>query len=128
MTLLRELLEMAGVKKQRNFVAKNMKGSGAGPHEEKKGKHAPRHKQKEETRKQVKRGLDEGTNYTQLSVDQMRELVSYMRELIEKGFANSPEDAAGLALEDVAGFETADERKIQSTISRLAHMYLKAYS
>jgi len=63
--------------------------------------------------------------------DQLETLVDYMREMIEhakaRGNTMPPSDAAGMALEDVAGFETAPPEVERETINRLVRDYVKKF-
>src|ERR1700722_8004285 len=76
------------------------------------------------------KSLQEGEDWaTQLDDQQVDMLVDYMKEMIDfaqkRGQQMPPEEAASMALEDVAGFETASQRVIKTTVARLVQAYLK---
>lgn len=68
---------------------------------------------------------------TQVDDQQMEMLVDYMHEMIRdrqlRGNEMAVGDAASMALEDVAGFETAPQRVVQQTVERLIAMYNKKF-
>lgn len=65
----------------------------------------------------------------QLEDDQVDMLVDYMKEMIDfakkRGQEMAPEEAAHMALEDVAGFEGASPTVMKETIARLVRTHLK---
>lgn len=65
----------------------------------------------------------------QLDDDQIDMLVDYMKEMIDfskkRGQQMVPQEAAGMALEDVAGFEDAEPRVVKETVARLVQAYQK---
>lgn len=68
---------------------------------------------------------------TQLDDDQVEMLADYMHEMIrdrqKRGNEMAAGDAAFMALEDVAGFETASQKVIQKTVERLIASYSKKF-
>lgn len=68
---------------------------------------------------------------TNLHDDQIEGLVDYMKEMIDSSNKNagalSPTEAAHMALDDVAGFETAPKRIIAATIQRMLDAYAKKF-
>jgi hypothetical protein len=79
---------------------------------------------------QAIKSLEENEDWTtQLDDEQVDMLADYMKEMIDsakkRGQQMSPEQAAGMALEDVAGFETAAPKVMKETIARLAQAYMK---
>ncbi len=64
---------------------------------------------------------------TELDDDQLAMLADYMKEIIDdrrkKGSELSADEAAYMALDDVAGFETANPRVVQKTVGRLVAAY-----
>jgi ferritin len=77
--------------------------------------------------KQVSENMDP----THLDDEQVEMLADYMKEMIEdakvRGSLMDVQDAAGMALEDVAGFETAPKRVLQATVARLMRAYIKKF-
>ena len=65
---------------------------------------------------------------TSLSAEQKVELVGWMDELIARGEARLPQDAAYMALENVAGFETAPEEVVENIVNELVSMYERTYA
>lgn len=80
----------------------------------------------------IETAIAEAMETTQLHDDQIEMLADYMREMIDgakkRGVEQNVQDAAGMALEDVAGFETASRKVLQSTIARLVRAYEQKYS
>ena len=74
--------------------------------------------------------LDDEDMHT-IDEEQMETLVDYMKEMIDhstsRGSRMAPADAAGMALEDVAGFETAPPDVMKETINRLVRDYVKKF-
>lgn len=68
---------------------------------------------------------------THLEDEQVEMLADYMREMIHdakvRGSLIDLQDAAGMALEDVAGFETAPKKVLQATVARLMKAYIAKY-
>ncbi len=68
---------------------------------------------------------------THLEDEQIEMLADYMNEMIgdakKQGNALDIENAAGMALEDVAGFETAPKKVLQSTVARLVKAYVDKF-
>ena len=68
---------------------------------------------------------------THLEDDQVEMLADYMQEMIaaskKRGNVMSPQEAAGMALEDVSGFETAPPKILSNMTSRLVQAYLKKF-
>ncbi|MDE1830205.1 MAG: hypothetical protein KGI25_07765 [Thaumarchaeota archaeon] len=64
---------------------------------------------------------------TQLDDEQVEMLADYMKEMVDfakKRGQNMPaEEAAGMALEDVAGFEGVSQRVMKATINRLVQAF-----
>lgn len=68
---------------------------------------------------------------THLEDEQVEMLADYMKEMIDdakvRGSLMDLQDAAGMALEDVAGFEEAPNKVIQATVARLMKAYIKKF-
>jgi archaellum component FlaC len=68
---------------------------------------------------------------THLDDEQVDSLADYMKEMIDdakvRGSLMDVQDAAGMALEDVAGFEAAPKRVMQATVARLMRAYIKKF-
>ncbi len=68
---------------------------------------------------------------THLEDEQVEMLADYMKEMIDdakvRGRLTDVQDAAGMALEDVSGFENATKKQLQSTIARLMKAYVTKY-
>lgn len=68
---------------------------------------------------------------THLEDDQIDSLADYMKEMMDdakvRGSLMDLKDAAGMALEDVAGFETAPNKVLQATVARLMKAYIAKY-
>lgn len=68
---------------------------------------------------------------THLEDEQIDSLADYMKEMIDdakvRGGLMDVQDAASMALEDVAGFETASNRVMQATVARLMKAYIKKF-
>ncbi len=64
---------------------------------------------------------------THLDDDQVEMLASYMKEMIDDaekhGRTLASQEAALMALEDVAGFETASKKILNATAARLVRAY-----
>ncbi len=78
------------------------------------------------------KSLSEATDEMhQLHDDQIETLADYMKEMMDdakvRGTLMDIKDAAGMALEDVAGFETAPQRVIKAIVARLMRAYIKKY-
>lgn len=75
------------------------------------------------------KSLDEGDWSTEIDDEQVEMLADYMKEMLDsatkRGQQMPPEEAAGMALEDVAGFEGASPRVMKATINRLVQAYNK---
>lgn len=75
--------------------------------------------------------VDDPFNPTHLDDEQVEMLADYMKEMIDfskkRGQPMSVEDAAGMALEDVAGFEGAPKAMVSATVKRLAQVYVKKF-
>lgn len=76
------------------------------------------------------KSLKEGADWmTQIDDEQVDGLADYMKEMIDfakqRGQQMPPEEAAGMALEDVAGFEGASPKVMKATIARLVQAYTK---
>lgn len=81
----------------------------------------------QEAIKQVSEGMDT----TSLDDEQIEMLADYMKEMIDdaqiRGGLIDVQHAAYMALEDVAGFETASKKILQTTVARLMRAYVKKY-
>jgi hypothetical protein len=68
---------------------------------------------------------------TQLEDDQVEHLIEYMNEMIaaaqKRGTMMPPAEAAHMAIEDIAGFETASPRQTDSAVNKLVQAYLKKF-
>jgi hypothetical protein len=77
------------------------------------------------------KSLSENDDMTSLHDDQVEMLADYMHEMMEdakvRGNLMDVQDAAGMALEDVAGFETATKKAHQAMVARLMRAYIKKY-
>lgn len=76
--------------------------------------------------------VSEGVNDpTYLHDDQVEQLADYMKEMMDDAKVRSTlldvQDAAGMALEDVAGFEGASQRVMKATVARLVSAYVKKF-
>ena len=64
-----------------------------------------------------------------LDDEQIEMLADYMKEMIDfatkRGQQMAPQEAAGMALEDVAGFEAASPAVMKETVGRLVQAYTK---
>lgn len=73
-------------------------------------------------------GLEDPTH---LEDEQVVMLADYMKEMMDdakvRGSLMDLKDAAGMALEDVAGFETAPNKVLQATVARLMKAYIAKY-
>lgn len=67
-----------------------------------------------------------------LDSQQVDTLVDYMKEIVDgatkRGKQIPAQQAAGMALEDIAGFETASRRVLHTTIARLVQAYTEKFS
>lgn len=68
---------------------------------------------------------------THLDDEQIEMLADYMKEMIDdakvRGNLVDLQDAATMALEDVAGFEGAAKRVIEATVARLMRAYIQKF-
>jgi len=68
---------------------------------------------------------------THLEDEQVEMLADYMKEMIDdakvRGNLLDVQQAAHMALEDVAGFETASQRVMKETVARLMRVYIKKF-
>lgn len=76
------------------------------------------------------KSLQENDDWTtQLDDEQIDMLADYMKEMLDSGKKRgqqmSAEEAAGMALEDVAGFEAAAPKVLKATVARLVQAYMK---
>ena len=88
-------------------------------------------KEKDPVTEAIKQVSEAGMDPTYLHDEQVDMLIDYMREMIrdrqKRGNDMAVGDAAFMALEDVAGFETAPKRVIQKTAERLIAAYQKKF-
>ena len=67
--------------------------------------------------------FEETTLFTTLTQSQIDSLVDVMREMIDSDASKTPAEAAGLALENIAGFDTASPSVFQDAIKQLVAAY-----
>lgn len=79
----------------------------------------------------VQEAVDLLDDPTHLEDDQIDHLAEYMNEMIvaatKRGTTMPPQEAARMALEDVAGFESANPRQMSATVNRLVQAYTKRF-
>lgn len=89
------------------------------------------HKAVDETIKEIREMEEEEDWATYIDDEQVEMLADYMKEMIDsskkRGQKTTPEEAAGLALEDVAGFEAAPPKVMKETVTRLVQIYNKKF-
>lgn len=77
------------------------------------------------------KSIAENTDPTHLEDEQVDSLADYMKEMIDdaqvRGSLLDIKDAAGMALEDVAGFEGVSNKVLQAMIARLMRAYVKKF-
>ena len=82
----------------------------------------------------VKEAIDSLASHvdsTHLDDEQIEMLADYMKEMIDstktRGNAMDVAEAAHMALEDVAGFETASKKALAATVARLVRAYTQKF-